>query len=146
MAESIALFFRTAGWDEIAAELSGFAGPGPLDQWFHPAPPAESSVAIYRYDDDPYLLDEYEPDEVDRLLAALGGFPSAILAIELRRSQGRRALDDAAAIALRLLRRFDGVAEDVHDELWTLREMEEGAGERGRFLDAYRAQLTPDPS
>lgn len=142
MAESIALYFRAAGWDEIAAELSAFAEPGRPYEWFHPAAPAESSVVLYRYDDDPDLLDELEPEEVDELLGALGGWPSAILVIELRRSQGRRAVDDAAEVAVRLLRRRDGVAHDVHGALWAREEVLGGAGERGRFLESYRSTLT----
>jgi hypothetical protein len=140
MAESIALFFRRAGWDEIADEVSRFAEEGVAHRWFYPPPPETSSVILDRDDTcGGHLLDEYEPEERARLLAALGGPPSAVLIIELRRSQGRRAVDDAASVAVRLLRRFGGLADDLAGELWTLDEIEGGAGKkRGAFLDVYR--------
>jgi hypothetical protein len=147
MAESIALLFRSAGWDEIAGEVSRFTDGYVAYEWFYPPPTGANSVILYR--DDLYgghLLDEYEPEDRAHLLAALGGPPSAILMIELRRSQGRRAVDDAASVALRLLRRFDGLADDLAGELWTLDEIEGGAGKKhGAFLDVYRYPPPVEP-
>jgi hypothetical protein len=127
--------------------VSRFAEAGARYEWFDPGPPEINSVILYRYDGDGgHLLDEYEPADRARLLA-LGGSPSAVLAIELRRSQGARGVDDAASLAVRLLRRFDGLADDLAGGVWALEEIEDGAGKgRGAFLDVYRHPPPVDPA
>ncbi len=134
MAESIAVYFEGAKWDELRQLLDSVALEVESDRWQYPKQ-GEPCVWIYPYDD---LLDEYENEDIDRLFRFLGDFPTAMLCIELRRSQGNRACDGATELFVRLLKQFDGVVDDLLSACWTLGDITTGATkDMGKFLDCY---------
>ena len=146
MAESIAIHFRTAAWEEIAALLDSvasrdYAGPGDpkTTRWLYP--PTDSSgfhntVSIYNCES---WIDELENEELDAFLATLGDLPSVTVCIELRRSRQRHAADDTEKLTILLLEQFSGVAHDSYYNYWSLEEIRQGVEKTfGRFLDVYR--------
>ena len=136
MAESMFVHFATATWDDLAPWLDRQAVPTGERHWRYPR--GNYTLSLYEYPD---LLAEYEPEELERLQSRLGRLPSLSLCIELRRSQGDRACDAAAALAVDLLRAFPGVADDGtgDGDYHSLTDLEaEPMGATGRFLDCYR--------
>ncbi len=140
MAESIAVHFKKARWDELGQVLDSIAlrseahASCAFSQWLYPKS-SEPGVFAYAYDD---MLDGYEDEDLDRIFKFLDDFPSAILCIQLRSSQGNRSCDCATELALILLKQFEGVADDG-SSCWTLKEIvEEVRKNTGRFLDCYR--------
>src|SRR3954454_24012286 len=117
MANSIAHHFRDATWTALNLVLNEIALPHPggssdlflQGYWMYPR--EDTSVSLYDYDT---LLNEYEDAAIDRLITTLGDLPSAILCIELRGSQGVRAVDDATRLAVLFLERFAGVVDDLY--------------------------------
>jgi hypothetical protein len=135
MAESIAVHFKSTKWDELKRSLDSIGLPIEPERWQYPRH-GEPCVGIYPYDD---LLNEYEDEDIDRLLRFLGDFPSSIVCIELRRSQGNRACDCATEVAIVLLKQFEGIVDDLLSTCWTLEEIAKGVKkDTGKFLDCYR--------
>jgi hypothetical protein len=138
VAESIIIHFRTAHRTSFAAILDRLASRTRTggEAWRYPA---EEGCTLTIYPCDDHLLTEYDPEEIARVRGVLGGLPSDSLDVELRRSSGDRAVDDTVALAVELLRLFDGVVDDNYSELWTRDEIEAGTAKGdGRFLDCYR--------
>jgi hypothetical protein len=105
------------------------------ERWQSPKT-GEPCVTIYPYDE---LIDEYEDEDVDRLVASLAGLPTSIMCIELRGSQGSRACDCATGIVVAMLSQFDEIADDLLSACWTLEEITSSVTKNGkRFLDCYR--------
>jgi len=136
MAESIAVHFREANWDELRPALDRIAEHlGDHNQWNYPRQELPH-VFLYPYDD---WVNELEDDEVDKLIACLGDFPSATLCIELRRSMGSKACDSAAYLAELLLETYAGVVDDACGGWWALEDIRHQNTQPGeRFLDCYR--------
>jgi hypothetical protein len=135
MAESIAIHFKRARWDELRPVLDSVASPVEPDRWHFPRQ-GEPCVWIDPCDD---LLNEYEDQDLDRLFKFLDDFPSSTLCIQLRASQGNKACDCAMELVLLLLKQFEGIADDLLLACWTMDEINEGVTkDTGRFLDCYR--------
>jgi hypothetical protein len=142
VAESFILHFRGPGVSEVEREVARICTrvqPYTVE-WCFGYPPAAGedgySVLVYAYPD---IFDEYAPAELERLVAEMGGAPTASIAVELRRSRGAEAVGAAAAVARHLLSRCGGIVDDTYSELWRLPEIEEGAVKRdGGFLECYR--------
>jgi hypothetical protein len=143
MAESMAIYFSQATWDEITAALNAVAEVVAVDgwgRWYFPST-SDYSVTVYAYDD---IFKEFEEDEAASVYGRLGGLPSATLCLELRRSKGDVACDAASLLTMQLLKRFAGLADTLFSSggaitLWTLEEITSGAYKDGlRFLDEYR--------
>ena len=143
MAESIVLHFSSANWKELNEALSELATSSQTrgaKLWRYPSD-AENDVTAYEYDD---ILGEYEDGDRQRLIERLGSPPSASLCIELRGSKGKAAVESAAALAIELLKRFNGVVDDLWSEphLWNLSEIEQRVEKDGKsFLGHYRDRL-----
>jgi hypothetical protein len=134
MAESIIIHFRDADHSSIEGAL-GDCACATTTGWRYPDED-RYTVTMYAYDD---LAQECGPEDVARIQRALGGLPTYSLVIELARSRGNQAVDDAACVARKLLGRFDGVVDDTYSELWTPAELEARTEKRGQaFLDCYR--------
>jgi hypothetical protein len=135
MAESIAVCFKSAKWDELKKTLDSIGLTVDRERWHFPRD-AEWCVTIYPYDD---LLNEYEDDAIDRLFTFWDDFPASILCIELRRSQGNRACDCATDLVILLLERFEGIVDDLLVTCWTLDDIATEVMKKGhKFLDCYR--------
>jgi hypothetical protein len=144
MAESIAIYFSTASSKEIGQVLDEIARPArgsPLGpEWTYP-PEDDNDVLIYEYRD---IFKECEDNDLEQIKAVFGGLPPTTFCIELRRSKGKAAFDTAERLAVILLSRFPGMADDLYgdDSLWRLEEIEGGVQKQGlRFLDIYRRRL-----
>ncbi|HEX8830988.1 MAG TPA: hypothetical protein VF705_07480 [Longimicrobium sp.] len=138
MAESFFLHFP-ARPEEVEPALDAVAtATGRAWEWTYPKNADEPTLVLYRYDE---VLREYEPETLERILAALGGPPPCTVAAELRRAVQRRAADDADTLTRGLLQRLGGVVVDVLDQCWTRAEIEHGvAKEGGRFMDEIRTR------
>jgi hypothetical protein len=152
VAENIIIHFHQADRAEVLkavttelAPLAYAAGPRDSDGWRYPTPEFDT-LLIQSYED---LEAEYLPDEISRLKSLLGSLPSYSLVIELRRSRGDRAVNDAAKLAAALLCLFDAVVDDTYsesDNFWTLEQvMTDAAKSDGSFLDCYRTDITSRP-
>ena len=138
MAESLAICFKSAKWDELNRTLDSIGSRVDQERWQFPRE-GEYCVSLYPYDD---LLNEYEDEAIERLFAMLDDFPTSILCIELRRSQGNRACDYATDLVVLLLEQFEGIADDLLVSCWTLKESRERVTkDSGMFLDCYRNGL-----
>jgi hypothetical protein len=114
MAENIILHFRTTDRAALKAALDQLALPAGRSGEARRYPNQEDyTLTIYPYD---HILTEYEPKDIVRLRSVLGDQPSASPAIELRRSAGNRAVNDATTLTVELLRLFKGVVDDTHSE------------------------------
>ena len=154
MAEGVGLFFSTASQQLIAATAEKLARrtaateAWPHDEWLYPTGPGQNTVRLYSYDS-PSLLNALEPDQLERLTAALGRRPATCWAIELGPSAGRKAVDDAVELTLLLLREhqgvaLDGFANDSGGEFCTAEQIQAGkTGERPGFLESLRQHITP---
>ncbi|MBA2676841.1 MAG: hypothetical protein H0U76_00345 [Ktedonobacteraceae bacterium] len=145
MAESIAIYFTDASYDDLKKVLNEVASHqgrsygGSQDWWLYPT--FDDNVSIYDYE---ASLNEYEDEDLDRLFGVIDNFPSATLVIELRRSQGDKACGDATKLVVLLLQRFAGVVDDLYSEAWTLDEITQGVKKKdGAFLDCYRQANRP---
>jgi hypothetical protein len=135
MAESIAVFFKSAKWNELKVTLDSIALPVEGKRWHFPSD-TEPCVSIYPYDD---LLNEYGDEAIDSLFTLLENFPASTLCIELRRSQGNRACDVATELVVTMLKQFDGIVDDLLFTCWTLAEITTFVTKNGqKFLDCYR--------
>lgn len=148
MAESISIHFKTATWDELRPFVNSIAfWYAETSVWFYPKISEdeeafnEDNIEVRLYDHDS-IINEYEDEEIDKLVEALGDFPSSTLTIELRRSKGKQACDAAADVTAQVLQHFEGVVDDGF-EIWTPTEIEQGIEkEYGGFLQCYREQAT----
>jgi hypothetical protein len=140
MAESIIIHFRTADPATMVAaviELGAVASGKSGKFWRYPNENAYT-LSIYPYED---FSTEYSPDDQLRVHSMLGGLPSTSVALELRRSSGIQAVQDAAAVATELLRLLDGIVDDTYSELWTLQDIESRRVKQdGAFMDCYRSR------
>ena len=137
LAESIAIHFKDAAWDAVTEFLNHIAERGAPRLWFYPGKD-NYVITLYEYDD---LLEEYENNEVEKLLDTLGDFPTATLCLELRRSQGDKAVNGATALCCQLLNKFDGIVDDLapESELWTLDQIcSSEQTTRKNFLSSYK--------
>jgi hypothetical protein len=135
MAESISINFKEARWTDIVPALDSLCRSYEPGIWLFPKQ-NDWSLRVYPYDE---LLYEYEDDEIAKLETCLGGIPTSILCIELRRSHGDVTVDYAHSLVLALLRVFNGVVDDLLSECWTSGEIAAGTQKAGgRFLDLYR--------
>jgi hypothetical protein len=136
MAQSIALFFHDAEQSQLRTFLDKVAertSPG-SDEWEYPV--GDHYVAVYTYDS---LLDEFEDDDLNKLLGYFDEFPSAILCIEFRESHGMAACESASELAQILLSQFKGIATDLYDQFWTDKEANEGkTKDTGSFAQSVR--------
>lgn len=137
MAESIIIHFKSADYIQVAdavGELAALVGSSGA-VWQYPNEGA-FSITMYFYEE---LHEEYEASDVEQLVGRLGNLPSASLAIELRRSRGDAAVQDASRVAMQLLRVLEGVVDDTFSVIWTLEEIEQQAVKiDGQFLQCYR--------
>lgn len=135
MAESVSVHFEMAGWDDLVPWLDARAVRTQERQWSYPA--LDYLLLLYEYSDHRI---EYARDELEQMCGLLGGFPSAALCLELRRSRGNLACDAAASLALELLEQFRGIADD-EERFWTLADLLSGLRRpHGRFLDRLRTR------
>ena len=138
MGQAINIYFRNATYDELRQVLDEVAVRTyfPWDEpdtWAYPNATEFYNVVVF-YDD---LLNGFEDEDIDALIAALGDFPSSIVTIEYKASQGYKTCESAAKLALLLLTKFDGVVDDLHDEYWTLNEITQKARKaHGDFFQA----------
>lgn len=139
MSESLILHFARSCWDEVGPWLDEHAVLVDHRRWNYPKPP-DPLLYAYAYDDH---RTEFGPDGLGRLISLLGGYPASALCLQLRSMYGDASCDAAAALAIELLRVFNGIADDTfaHDaaRYWLLADLEAGAiRQHGRFLDCYR--------
>lgn len=140
MARSFTLFFYGATWSDLSPVLDNVASRVENLRWNYPEP-YKPTLFLYEYDD---LLNEFEEDDIDRLIAISGvnNFPTCILCLQLSGSSEHdpnKVYDDAEYLTRRLLQQFKGVADDEYCEMWTLEEILEGKEKQGgKFLDCYR--------
>ena len=142
MAESIIVHFRSADRSAVAAALGELASRVPQDEetWYYPHETA-ATLIVYPYND---LQTEYEAGDIARLQWLLGNFPTCSIGVELRRSAGNRAADDATTLVRGLLGKLDGIVDATYSEMWTCREIETGAAKQdGPFLSCYRCHEEP---
>ncbi len=98
--------------------------PNVNDSWAVLAPDGHYFVLIYPLRDH---LAEYGPVEMEQLRGLLGSCPSCAFVFELSRSKGRPAHDAGVALAVQMLREFDGLLEDTSGNLfWSLADLESG--------------------
>ena len=135
MAESIIIHFSSAAWDELVPWIEQRAISTSGRRYHYPDP--NYVLLLYEYRDH---RGEFEPEDLDRLCARLGGFPSSALCLEMRGSRSKEACEAAAELSVALLRLFDGLADDtLGNGYWSLDEIESGSVRpNGRYLDPYR--------
>ncbi len=136
MAESIALHLLTTDVASVEAVLNVIArraqGTGTVRSWSFP--PEESGCVTYFCEE---VAEELELAERAQVVEALGGSPFVSLCIEFSRSGGEISLQATERLAVSLLNRFQGVANDLVGTIWSLSEVKAGRAGK-RFLDAYR--------
>lgn len=138
MAESIIVHFARADRATVAYLLKQSACSSRGDHgWEYPSGGAPTLLIGYYSD----IGTEYDQADLHRLAASLGGAPVSSIAIELRRSAGSRAIDDAIGLSASLLSHAEGVVDDTYSEIWTLDDIQHGVRKHdGGFLDCYRNQ------
>lgn len=146
MAESMAIYFSKATWQDVRQVLEEIAGPGRvigtsgLVDWTYPRV-GDNLVSLYEYNS---LFNEFENEDLDRVFSAFGGrLPASVLCIEFRRSKTDAAINCGQELTVLFLKRFSGVADELcGSSLWTLEEITQGAEKNGReFLDCYRQKF-----
>ncbi len=139
MAESFFIHFKNADWDALHKLLISAAyWFEDLKQWRYPAHVGgrDYRLQLYEYDN---VVNEYEDDKIDQVIAAVGDWPASILCIQFRSGLKREDCDDAERLTLLLLEHFEGIADDDMGGLWTRAEIVAGVSkEHGKFLDCYR--------
>jgi hypothetical protein len=120
--------------DEIAErfQLSAF---DPIEWLF---PDASNCLLMIRLEQS--MPREYDDVIRESLAEEVGSAPSAVLRLILNVRRPKQAADAATVMALHLITKFCGVAEDGSDDhlIWTADDIR--GGRRGsRFLDQYRA-------
>jgi hypothetical protein len=130
MAESIAVLFSSASWDELTQYISQLAESCGNKNWRYPKNDNEYSLSLYEYDS---WLDECEPDDVLKIKDLLGNKASAVLCMEMRRSKQLQACEDSVFLCKKLLNKFHGIVDDAMDQYW-----EKESIENNDFLKCYK--------
>jgi hypothetical protein len=138
--------FASANWSDIASRLDKLVARSGIDYGGEPCwvcRPEDYLVLLYEYADH---TNEFEPEDLQRLCALLGGHPSSAVCLELRRSKGRAAHDTASALAADLLRDFAGVVEDICGEVyWSLADLDAGMAHQAAERRWPNAEQAPSP-
>jgi len=123
MAESIAILFKDVSWGSLQSEVSQIAECHLSEKkhWKYPSN-AEYTLSLYEYDS---WLDECELSEKQKIVERFGCLPSAILCIELRRTNQNLACEHAKKIAIELLEKNTALVDDAIGKIWNLNQVKQ---------------------
>lgn len=137
---TVVLFFAEATEWDVASALDEIAEPFQLTNadpvwWYFPS--SEDWRVRVRSDDN--ALERCTAAERDNVHAAVGRVPACVLNLTLHFRRVGEACDAAKIVALHLLARFYGVADERcgNDPVWYLEDIR-NTKNGVRFLDCYR--------
>ena len=138
MAESIAILFKNANWNELSSSLAGIATQLEGLNWEYPTK-KDCSLNLYAYDS---WKNECEYEYVIAIEKSLGAKPLSILCLEFRRSVQDQACKDAKLLCNKLLSEHRGIVDDALGRYWDKRDI----ATNSEFLKEYRQNLQLEPA